>query len=128
MIKYLIIENYKSIRHAELALAPINVLIGANGAGKSNFISFLQMVGRMYDQSLQRFVAENGGIENLLYGGQKTSSFVQGLIDFNNVNAYEFRLIPAQSSAIIEWEKDYFNGNKWDRQYERWHPVVFNKT
>ena len=40
MIRQIIIENYKSIHKATIDLAPINVLIGANGAGKSNLLSF----------------------------------------------------------------------------------------
>ena len=33
-------KNYKSIKDATIKLTNLNVLIGANGAGKSNFISF----------------------------------------------------------------------------------------
>ena len=43
MIRQIIIENYKSIHKATIDLAPINVLIGANGAGKSNLISFFEL-------------------------------------------------------------------------------------
>ncbi len=127
MIERLVIDNYKSIRHAEIDLEPINILIGANGAGKSNLISFLQMLGQMYDKSLQHFVAQSGGIDNLLYGGQKVSSFLQGLIDFDNVNAYQFRLIPAHGNVVLEWEKDYFNGHSCAKNYELWHLKVFNQ-
>ncbi|MFC4006030.1 AAA family ATPase [Nonomuraea purpurea] len=35
------IRGYTSIRSAEVELRDLNVLIGANGAGKSNFISVL---------------------------------------------------------------------------------------
>lgn len=34
------IIGYKSIRELKLALRPINILIGANGSGKTNFLSF----------------------------------------------------------------------------------------
>lgn len=34
-----IINGFKSIKHLDLAIKPINILLGANGAGKSNFIS-----------------------------------------------------------------------------------------
>ena len=39
-IKSIRIQNFKSIRDSGVELRPINMLIGANGAGKSNFISF----------------------------------------------------------------------------------------
>lgn len=40
MIEQLFIENYKSIRNAKIELRHLNVLIGFNGVGKSNFIFF----------------------------------------------------------------------------------------
>jgi predicted ATPase len=100
MIERITIKNYKSIRHAELDLAPINILIGANGAGKSNFISFLQMVGRIFDRSLQRFIAEQGGMENLLYRGQKHSSEMSGRVEFHGQQWYQFALDPAQIQGL----------------------------
>jgi predicted ATPase len=38
------LKGFKSIRDQELELRPLNVLIGANGAGKSNLISFFKML------------------------------------------------------------------------------------
>ena len=46
----LTIEGFKSIKHAELALGDLNVVIGANGAGKSNLIG----VFRLLEQVLSR--------------------------------------------------------------------------
>lgn len=34
------IEGFKSIKKADLTLGNLNVLIGANGAGKSNLLAF----------------------------------------------------------------------------------------
>ena len=42
MLKRIKINGYKSIKQMDLELAPINVLIGANGARKFNFISFFK--------------------------------------------------------------------------------------
>jgi predicted ATPase len=44
MINKIQIENFKSIQKMDLELRPINVLIGANGVGKSNFIGFFKFV------------------------------------------------------------------------------------
>src|SRR5713101_6200653 len=38
------LEGFRSIHSAALDLRPLNVLIGANGAGKSNFIAFLKLL------------------------------------------------------------------------------------
>lgn len=38
------VENYKSLAHCEVALAPLMFLVGPNGAGKSNFLDALRFV------------------------------------------------------------------------------------
>ncbi|WP_229413227.1 AAA family ATPase [Massilia violaceinigra] len=56
------IRGYKSIRSLEkLRLSNLNVLIGANGAGKSNFISFFRMLARLMASELNYYVAKSGG-------------------------------------------------------------------
>jgi len=60
------VEGHTSIRDARVELGPINVLIGANGAGKSNFIRVLELLGRIVDQELALYVRKNGGASLLL--------------------------------------------------------------
>ena len=65
-------QGFKSIRGLDnFGLRGLNVLIGANGAGKSNFLSLLQMMTAMMDHSLQLFVAKRSGPDALLFGGLK---------------------------------------------------------
>ncbi|MEB0014610.1 MULTISPECIES: AAA family ATPase [Oxalobacteraceae] len=40
------IEGFKSIASAELELGDLNVIIGANGSGKSNFIGVFRLLER----------------------------------------------------------------------------------
>jgi predicted ATPase len=47
MINRIEIENFKSIREMNLELKPINILIAANGVGKSNFIGFFKLLKNM---------------------------------------------------------------------------------
>lgn len=69
------IRGFKSIADAGLRLRSLNVLIGANGAGKSNLlhaITLLQMLGQDRDQScLRTFVAKSGGADRILHFGAK---------------------------------------------------------
>ena len=44
---YIDISGYKSIYNERIDLKPINLLIGANGSGKSNFISFFDFLNRL---------------------------------------------------------------------------------
>ena len=40
------IKGFKSIEKCELELTALNVFIGCNGAGKSNFINFFKWSGK----------------------------------------------------------------------------------
>ena len=84
MIEQIFIENYKSIRNAKIRLNSLNVLIGSNGVGKSNFISFFELVQAMLNQRLGSYILSRGGIERILYQGRKQSDFIRSLIDFKN--------------------------------------------
>lgn len=46
------IEGLTSIREASVELGSMNVLVGANGAGKSNFVRTLELLGRIVDEEL----------------------------------------------------------------------------
>jgi predicted ATPase len=53
-VKSITIIGYKSIRSLrEFQLRNLNVLIGANGSGKSNFIGFFRLLNAMYEQQLE---------------------------------------------------------------------------
>lgn len=44
MIDRIIVENFKSLRRVELALGRLNLFIGANASGKSNFLDVLRVL------------------------------------------------------------------------------------
>lgn len=52
MLKQVKIKGYKSFKDQSLDLGKINVLIGANGIGKSNLISFFRMLGALISGNL----------------------------------------------------------------------------
>jgi predicted ATPase len=53
MLKEIKLAGFKSIREMEVELKEINVLIGANGAGKSNFIDFFRLLIASTNKRLQ---------------------------------------------------------------------------
>ena len=83
MLDRIKIEGYKSIRKLELELEPINILIGSNGVGKSNFISFFKLVNNIYEQRLKQYSLKNGA-DNLLYFGRKNTKNIKGYLNFGN--------------------------------------------
>lgn len=75
-------EGFRSLRSVDLELGPVTVLIGANGSGKSNLLTLLQMVPLMRTQSLQRFVEERGRASSFLHYGPTVSSQMSVSLDF----------------------------------------------
>jgi predicted ATPase len=65
---------YKSIKDLQpFGLGQLNVLIGANGAGKSNLISFLRLLSSIPQRKFQETVGRAGGANSLLYYGGKVN-------------------------------------------------------
>lgn len=127
MIEKIQIQNYKSIRELDLNLRPINILIGANGVGKSNFISFFKMVHQIYEGRLEEFAARYG-VESLMYFGRKESDFIGGFLDFDNLWCYNFEIIPTlRDRFIFDREGDLFNRLGWDGEYEKWLETYYGK-
>ncbi|MDV3498923.1 AAA family ATPase [Elizabethkingia anophelis] len=112
MINNIQIEGYKSIKEANLDLNSINVLIGSNGVGKSNFISFFKLVNNIYEKRLENYTLRKGA-ENLLYFGSKTTNFIRGYLEFDNKNSYDFILESAFDDRLfITEEGTSFNKSK----------------
>ena len=57
------IHGFKSIEHLDLTLRPLNVLIGANGSGKSNFIGAFGLLNQIVEENLQVYVQRAGGAD-----------------------------------------------------------------
>lgn len=130
MIEQVLIENYKSIKDLSLPLNRLNVLIGSNGAGKSNFISFFELTKAIYEQRFGSYTLSKGGIDNLLRQGRRVSPSIQGLIDFDNTNAFFFEIKPSQSNkGYIEKTGDFFNNcHKPGKDYSQWNRTIWDSA
>lgn len=106
------IKNFKSIRDSgEVKIGAVNVLIGSNGVGKSNFIHFFKLLNNIYKQRLKFFTAESGYENRILYFGRKRSRSLEGYIVFRPEigianNRYDFKLIPQTQGSGFYFEKD----------------------
>jgi predicted ATPase len=100
-IKKLTIEGFKSIQKLEdFEFLSLNVLIGANGAGKSNFVGFFRLLRELIEQRLQRAIATEGGADACLYLGPKITQKLVAKLYFGN-NGYEFELVPTADNRLI---------------------------
>ena len=79
------IRGYKSIaydRPVTLKLGDVSILLGANGAGKSNIISFFRMLSYMMSKSFGRYVEISGTSHALLHYGIKRTPVMSGELKF----------------------------------------------
>ncbi len=106
-LEQLTARGFKSIRSLEnFELRPLNVLIGANGAGKSNLLSLFKMLSALSQKRLQLFIKNEGGPDTLLFGGRKLTSRLEVVLSFeNNRYEYEFSLEPTSDSVAFSGEK-----------------------
>ncbi|MFP4030761.1 MAG: AAA family ATPase [Desulfococcaceae bacterium] len=91
------IKGFKSIdsEGQTIEFQPITVMLGANGAGKSNLVSFFKLLNAMMSGGLQRHVADQGFADALLYFGGKNTPEIQARLQFQSTrseNEYEFVL------------------------------------
>jgi predicted ATPase len=98
------IRGFKSIRGMELDLGPLNILIGANGSGKSNLISYFKLLNFMNTGTLQEFVGREGGGNALLHYGSAVSPQMLCTLHFETpagANTYHHRLVHAAPATLI---------------------------
>lgn len=114
------IQGYKSIKELnDFSLSSLNILIGANGAGKSNFIGLFDLINHLVAGNLQLLIKKSGGVESFLYFGQKVTEAIRIKLWFGQ-NGYECKLIPSQDDSLIFSEENvYFQGLDYDTPFTR---------
>ena len=123
-LDYITIRGFRSIAEIDkLKLGDINVLIGANGSGKSNFIGVFPFMHALREGQLQDYVAKAGGADRLLHFGVKNTKQLDLHISFKGEqNEYEIQLEPTDLDGLIPiGETVYF----WNRSK---YPVPFDKS
>lgn len=83
-INSLDIAGFKSIRKMDepLSLGELNVLIGANGSGKTNLFSFLKMLNEASSERLQLYIAKHGYASAILYRGPVVTRQIVASVEF----------------------------------------------
>lgn len=102
------ISGYKSIHSCDLSLGKTNVLIGANGAGKSNLLSAFSFLQEVLTHNLQVAVARNG-LDALCYHEQRETDEIAFEVFFGS-NSYGFSLVPTEDDGLI-FREEYFRSD-----------------
>ena len=103
-LKRIALSGFKSIKQLDIELRRLNVMIGANGAGKSNLVLFFKMLNEMMGQRLQQFIATSGRAHSLLHYGPKKTPQMQARLVFdvdNGEDTYIMRLADAAVDTLI---------------------------
>ena len=111
------IKGYKSIKECNLNMGMINVFIGTNGAGKSNFISVFKFLQDVIEKQIQWNIGKSGGPSAILYNGPKVTDVLELRFEFGK-NAYELHMQAADTGTLI-FESEYF--------FYKWRDTIFTR-
>lgn len=113
------IAGYKSIRELkDFKLGRLNVLIGANGAGKSNLVDFFRLLRAMAEGGLREFVTKGGGGDGFFFNGPKETPKIFVQLTFGQ-NGFRFTLKPTADAGILVTEQGtYWKQGKPDSWFE----------
>jgi predicted ATPase len=79
------VEGFKSLgERVDLDFGGITVLLGANGSGKSNLVSFFRMVNHISSGALQKYVGESGMAGSLLHFGSDRTRTIRFGFEFGS--------------------------------------------
>ena len=119
------INGYKSIKTLTLDLGQLNILIGSNGAGKTNFISAFNFLRHLIEQRLQFTVRKKGGGNKILHYGSQTTDELYIQLDFNT-NKYKVVLNNSENDSLFIHKEEV---GIWNKSYQQplWENVASNE-
>jgi predicted ATPase len=69
MLTTLAVENFRSLNQLVMPLAPLTVVTGANGAGKSNLYGALRLLSAAANGQVVSALAKQGGLSQVMWAG-----------------------------------------------------------
>jgi len=79
------VEGFKSIHSLTMNIDSVNVLLGANGAGKSNLLSLFSFLNHLAQGTLSSYVARNGFAHSFLFFSAKLPMVIVTLSQVNTL-------------------------------------------
>lgn len=128
-LKRVQISGFKSIAFLDLKMNPINILIGANGSGKSNFISLFSFLRHLSEGKLQTYVEQHGFANTFFHFGAKKTKTISITLDVGD-NTYHADFLHGEANDVEQkkgvstferleedqlqiWLEDYGMGDIW---------------
>lgn len=101
-----VIKGFKSIQSLNLEMRPINILIGANGSGKSNFISLFTFLRNLSEGRLQNYIQKHGSASSFFHFGPKNTKEITIDIDVG-MNGYHVNFSHGVHDDSLVFDKEY---------------------
>ena len=96
------VTGFRRLRAVDLPLRPFNVLIGANGVGKSSVLDVLDLMAASAGGSLEKTIADMGGMSTLLTADGRTKAIVLGLeLSENKAAAFHYQMQLSEPASGI---------------------------
>lgn len=105
VVKSVQILNYRSIQRADLKLTPLTLLVGRNGAGKSNLLDALRFTSEALRDNLEFAFRERGSIDEVRRrstGSRPTNFSIQLDLDLGGQSAAYGYKIAAVAGGLFE--------------------------
>ena len=116
------IQGFKSFgKEQNIRFGDITIFIGANGSGKSNLISFFEMLGYMMNEGMAQYVALHSGASFLTHLGAPNSLHIS--LDFQSdlgECSYNFRLAPTNANYFIFTGEEVPGPQKKNENYSKY--------
>jgi predicted ATPase len=107
------VQGFKSIANLKLDIKDINVLIGGNGSGKSNFIGVFKFLREITEGRLETSVKTSGGADSILHFGSKHTSEASFHVYLNDkVDQYKILLSPTVEDGLVPVSETAYYWNK----------------
>lgn len=105
------IRGFRSFgEEVEAQLRPLNVLIGANGAGKSNFLDAFRFLRAVAEGKVDALVERAGGAGRMLHFGARTTKRAEIRVAFADGDGYAVKLYGGEGDRIYPEDEIYYLG------------------
>ena len=106
LLSNLRIQGFKSIKDLDLPMTPINILIGANGSGKTNLISLFTFLRHLSEGKLQNYVEKQGFANTFFHFGSKKTPEIMIDVKVGN-NGYHVVFEHGANDDTLVFKEEY---------------------
>lgn len=107
MLKKIEIDGFKTLSNFAFKVSPgLNILVGPNGSGKTNILSFFEFLGNLQEMSVSNAISCCGGAGSVFKkeGENKYQPFITATI-FGSINLEQRKFLHYQYEFVIKIHK-----------------------